>query len=315
MPENLRDLIEDLPAELADDGVEASDDDATDTSTNEGAEDDDTTTDDDTNTDDASDDDAEGEDDKNPAAGDADDDTDDDFVSTIDDDAEVPAAVVQTTENQFILNGLQKISVDVIGPDDKVATIQVYGYNDLPRNIKGFASVYGEKQFDASVAAQETRARELQTEYRTNSAKAATEAYTFKENKMVADDLTELRQEGIFPKFKGVPGSKEFNESAGAKEFDRVVKYMNEQNDKYGKAATQDGKAFRHIGFREAYIMINGPDTKAAERREQAARKTVAGKIKSGRGAGANERVVETKRVANITDLAGEFEAFAGGGS
>lgn len=258
-------------------------------------------------------------------------DEDDDYVTDLEDEEEKPttpsASVAETPpakppmtdENTFILNGLPKITVNVVvpsadGKSQETKEFQVYGWGDLPRNMLGFASPYEQGVFTASAQNNELKARELQTQYRQEKVRADTEVYTLKENKAIARDLRSLREDGVFPKFKGVPGSKEFNDSEGAKEFDRVIAYMNEQNDIAGQAA-QNGEAFFHISFKQAFQMLHGTKGQEKAKQEQQARRAAAGKLKPGNGAKPNERNVQTKRVSNITDLAGEFEQFVGSGA
>lgn len=315
MPE-LKDVINDLPPELQTDGDDDQGTaDAVDNTANEdqNVDNQDQNTDDDgdatadDNTDDSTDDDSNDED-YDVDLGDEDKD------KTATDPAAGVTPPPATDENTYIIQNLTKIQTRVVMPDDSVKTVDVYGWGDLPRDMKGFATPYEQGIFTQAAAAQELRARDLQGEFRNKKVQADTEVYVQRENRAIAEDLTELRQEGWFPKFKGMPGSKEFNESAGAKEFDRVVAYMNEQNDKYGTAATS-GKAYRHIGFREAFIMLNGPNPKAADKAEDKARREVAGKLKSSRGTGTDSKVVSNKRVTNITELADEFAQFAGQGA
>lgn len=255
-------------------------------------------------------------------AGDADGDAnDDDYVTDpIEDeppaktDANQPVPPVVNDEGTYILQNLAKIPVRIIAADDSVKTIEVYGWGDLPRDYKGFPTKYEEGIFQQAANAQELKARDLQTQYRNNKMQADTEQYVQRENKAIAEDLTELRQEGMFPKFKGTPGTKEFNDSAGAKEFDKVIAYMNEQNDRYQKAAST-GKAYRHIGFREAFVMLNGPNPKAADKAEDKARRDAAGKLTSSRGTAADTKQVSSKRVTNINELGDEFAQFVGSGA
>jgi hypothetical protein len=319
----LKDIINDIPAELADPG--STDDSAIDTSANDDAED---TSVNDDGAEDLDNQETDDDQDDNTATTDDDgDDEEDDFFVDLDKDdgqSTTPAAPANQppagmdSESAYILGNLPKISVRVIVPGadgaDEIKTVQAYGWGDLPQNMKGFATVYEQGQFTSGAQNNELKARELQKDYQQQKIKADTDVYVQRENKAIADDLTDLRREGIFPKFKGVPGSKEFNDSAGAKEFDRVIEFMNKQNDEYGKAA-QSGRAFRHIGFREAYIMLNGPNQKADQQRDMQARRRAAGKLKGGRGTDANTKVVSTKRVSNITDLADEFTAFTGSSS
>jgi hypothetical protein len=64
-----------------------------------------------------------------------------------------------------------------------------------------------------------------------------------------------------------------------------VLAFMNEENDKYTKAA-QSGKAYRHIGFKQAFYMLNG-DVKSRQQAEGKARREVAGRVVSKRGTAA----------------------------
>lgn len=325
---NLTDLLTDVPEEIlngdgAADDATATDADATDAdaSTDEDANDDDSTeeTDDTTDSDDSTDDSTEEEDNDDYVTSTDDDDAEeDDNSATRTESKPAVAAPAVTDENTYILQNLQKITVRIVvpgkGPDSQeVKEVQVYGYGDLPKDILGYASKWEEGVFFQAVTAQETRARELQTQFRQNKMQADLNDYTRKENSAIADDLTELRQEGNFPKFKGKPGTKEFNESEGAKMFDKTIKYMNRENRRYQDAANA-GKAFRHIGFREAYVMLNGPQPKAAAKADAQARRGAAARLKGARGTDANKREVNTAPVQNMGDLVGEFTNFVGGG-
>ncbi len=220
---------------------------------------------------------------------------------------ETTAPVTPTDEGKYILDGLQKIAVRIVAADDSIKTVEVYGWGDLPRDMKGFPTPYEQGVFQSAVTAQELKARELQGEFRQKQANEQTQEFERRENHAIADDLTELRQEGLFPKFKGKPGTKEFEQSDGGKEFDRVVSFMNDRNDRY-LAASKKGKAYRHIGFREAFDMLHGPDPKATEKAEDTARRKVAKKLVSAKGTSATKQRSTPRRVNNLTDLISEFE-------
>lgn len=325
--ETLGEIANDLPADILNsDGGDAADGD-------DGTDDDNTDDDDAAADDDKGDDDA-GDDDSDDDADDADDDDDnDDYFTKGDEDDEAdkpkpvvadtappPAAVAQSDEAKFILENLQKISVNIVvdGPDGKdlVQTVSVYGYGDLPANFKGYANPREGELFRGAVTAQELKAQQLQTQFKQtkqqNDLQKASQEYTAKENKAIAEDLTDLRKEGIFPKFKGNPGTKEFNESEGAKEFDKTVAFMNKKNDEYVQRANT-GKNYRHIGFREAFEMLHGQNPKAAEQAEDRARKKIAGKVVSKRGSKAQTIKAGAARVNNMTDLADEFAQVVSG--
>ena len=222
-----------------------------------------------------------------------------------------PPAAVATDEGKFILDGLSKIPVNIVvaGPDGKdvVQLVEVYGYGDLPSTFKGYANPLEGERFRGAVVNQELKARELKAQFAATESQRLNETFVAKENAAISEDLTELRQEAVFPKFKGLPGSKEFNGSAGAKEFDRVVDFMNKENAKYVEAANK-GKAYRHIGFKQAFYMLNG-DVKSRETAEGKARKAVAGRVKSKGGTTASLQKKTPRVVTNIMDLADEFQA------
>lgn len=311
MPE-IHELMDDLPEDLQVDGKPG-------TTVADDAGDDDTTEDENTEEDKTGEEDVE-DDDTAGAGADDDNKEDEDLDVDLEEDEPPKPAVEQpkiTDEGQYILTNLPKITTQVIVPGadgkDEVKQVEVYGWGDLPRTMKGFASMYEQGVFTASAQNNELKARELQTEFRTNKIKADTEAYTIRENRAIAKDLRQLRQDGLFPKFKGLPGTSAFNASEGAKEFDKVVAFMNEQNDEAGKAA-QSGDAFYHISFRQAYRMLHPEQfdkTKTAKQRQSA--KELARRVKTGGGT-KPERNIQPTRVSNITDLADEFASFVGSG-
>ena len=314
MPD-IADLLAALPPELQNDDEGDNTSDAADPSVAEPPADDESG-------DEGSDDTAEEAQDGDAASDDAakddtSDDSDDDYVvqageelkNAVDDTALNEPKAAQTNEGQYILEGLNKISVRIINAKDEVETVQVYGWGDLPRDYKGIATPYEQGLFSSAVQNQELTARQRQAEYRANQQQIQQEQFMQRENRAIAEDLADLRSDGLFPKFKGEPGSKEFNSSDGAKEFDRVINYMNEYNDRALEASSK-GKAYRHIGFREAFIMLNGPNPKAAEQREQKARRAVASRTVTSQGT-SSKTTRQLPRVSNITDLQSEWDQIA----
>lgn len=267
----------------------------------------------------AEDESAEGAESEEDEGDDEEDDDNDDYITTAEDEPvkppEQPASPApQDDASKFILAGLTKIPVNIIvaGADGKdvVQSVEVYGYGDLPRNFKGYASPLEGELFRGAVTAQELKARELKAKFDGQQAQKATDEYVTRENAAIAEDLKELRADAVFPKFKGNPGTKEFDSSDGAKEFDRVLKFMNEENQKYADAASR-GKAYRHIGFKQAFYMLNG-DVKGREKSEGDARRKVAGRVVSKKGTQATLRTKSPKPVTNLMDLADEFVASGG---
>ena len=98
---------------------------------------------------------------------------DDDYVTKADLDEETPPAVtppVATTpteeaEAQYVLGKLQKIPVRIVNADDKVETVEVYGYGDLPRDYKGIATPYEAGVFQTAVTNQLSKVNQLKTEF------------------------------------------------------------------------------------------------------------------------------------------------------
>lgn len=329
MPE-LAELMNDLPATLGGNGADIQP-----TDENEEELDDENEDDTSTNTDTDTDEDSEEEDgdtDGDSATVTDEDEDDDDFIIALGDDEDeeekTPPAKVETpagapkldNEGAFILAGLPKIKTNVIlqGADGKDVTkeVEVYGWGQLRAipGLKGFASELDQVDFLTAAQNNENRAKELQTEFRTKKMEADTQAYTMKENRAIAMHLKSLRQEGLFPKFKGVPGSKEFNESAGAKMFDEVIAFMNKENDEGGQAANK-GEQFTHISFRQAYRMLHPEvfNEKAKAEKKQKER-DAARRVKSSGGTRPSNNV-KTSRVSNINDLASEFADFVGRGN
>lgn len=303
MPETDVDLINDFMAQETETEDETTEEDKTEETEDE-------TTEETTETDDKTEDDKEGDEDE---------DEDDDYFTEPETPAAVetpkpPAEVVEGSEDKYVLDRLAKIPVNVVvaGADGKdvIQSVQVYGNGDLPAGFKGFATPLEGENYRAALAVQIARALDLRKEYKVNAERTQVarqqEEFTQKENRAIAEDLTELRTEGLFPKFKGTPGTREFNQSEGAKEFDKTVAFMNKKNDEYVQRANQ-GKSYRHIGFREAYEMMHGQNPKAAEQAEDKARKAIAAKTRSGRGADSGAKTAKAGRVSNLNDLSAEF--------
>ena len=240
---------------------------------------------------------------------------DEDYVTKADlDEEEKPAAPATVNageeESKYVLERLQKIPVRIINGKDKEETVEVYGYGDLPRDYKGIATPYEAGLFQTAVTNLLNRVSQLQNEYRQTQNQKLTDDYNKRENRTIAEDLQTLRREGLFPHFKGAPGTREFDESEGAKEFDKVVAFMNERNEEYGRQANS-GRAYKHIGFYEAYELLH-PGQREAETKENKARRGVARKLKSAQGSPAEKGPIKTTPVTNLQDLQEEFNIFAG---
>jgi hypothetical protein len=244
-------------------------------------------------------------------------DDNDDYFTTAEVEDEKPVTppapattVEEKAEADYIYENLQKISVRIVNAKDEIETVQVYGAGDLPQDFKSFASPYEQTVFSTAVSQQVIKATQLQDQYRQQQSNKQVEEYNTRENRQIAEDLRDLRGDGVFPKFKGNPGTKEFDNSDGAKEFDKVVTYMNETNDRYAAEANQ-GKAYRHIGFREAFELLN-PNIREKSQAESKSRREVARRLKSTQGTSATKTKNNPQPVSNLRDLEEEFKIFSG---
>lgn len=310
-PSNLSDLINDAPEELLSDEpeLEEEDDTSVDNPVDEPLEDEEPVEDEEESVGDEEDE-EEPEEEKEDEPED-----DDDYVTKVDLD-EKPETPVTTTPSQeaeaeFVLAKLQKISVRIINGKDETETVEVYGYGDLPKDYKGIATAYEAGVFQTAVTEQLGKVKDLQGQFRNDQQQKMVDAEAEKENRSIARDLQDLRADSVFPKFKGEPGTREFDTSAGAKEFDRVVAFMNERNAEYVRLANR-GEAYRHIGFKEAFELLN-PGLKEKSNKEEQARRIVARKNKSGTGTPATKITRSPRQVSNLTDLEEEFKTFTGG--
>lgn len=302
----------------------------------------DTSTDDDTN-DDANDvDDTTVDDPKVPADDDADDDKGDDADDADDDkggddkdskdkddkgdddegyfaddepgDDDEPATKLPdapanfSAEEKYIVDNLPMITVRVRLADDSIKTMQVRSAADLPRDMKGIATPYEDKQFDLANAAQETRARELQTYYRQHQTQVQAQEFDRKENEAIRADIAELQRDGEIPKFKAQPGTRAFENDPAAKQVQEVIEFMNERNAKYLEATNSRGAPFRRIGFADAYeLMSTGAK---ASPKNSSGRREAARKLKSGQGGSTNKTPKAPVSGKTLKDVAAEFDDF-----
>ena len=222
--------------------------------------------------------------------------------------SEPPAAPANfSAEDKYIIDNLPMISVRVIMADDSIKTMQVRSAAELPRDMKGIATPYEDKQFDLANAAQESRARELQTYYRNNQTQLQTQEYNKKENQSIREDIDDLQHAGEIPTFKAKPGTKAFDEDPGAKVVDEVIKFMNDRNDKYLEKYNAGG-TYKHIGFAEAFELMNGKTL--ATSKNSAARKTAAARSNSTQGGSTKTATKAPVSGRTMAEVVREFDDF-----
>lgn len=233
---------------------------------------------------------------------------DEDESSTDDDSADLPAAPSGfTAEEKYIVDNLPLIKVRVRLADDSVKTMEVRSAADLPRDMKGIATPYEDKQFDLANAAQETRARELQTYYRQHQTQVQAQEFEKKENQSIREDIAELQRDGEIPKFKAQPGTRAFDQDPAAQKVQEVIEFMNERNARYLERSNAGG-SYRHIGFAEAYELMSGGAKNTPK--NSSARKEAAKKLVSRQGGSSNKAPKAAVSGRTLKEVAAEFDDF-----
>lgn len=177
-----------------------------------------------------------------------------------------PPAKNLDPETQFIADNLPDITTRIV-QDGKVQEVSIKSWTQLPPDVE-FASKRDELAFINAINAQENRARELQQEFRTTKNTEQAQEFEQRENAMIRDDITELQNQNLIPKFKATPGQSGFEDDSGYKAAQEVLDFMNKKNEDYLKNFNK-GSAYRHIGFAEAYYMMPKTQQKQVEQQAQ----------------------------------------------
>jgi len=221
---------------------------------------------------------------------------------------EVPPAPANfTPEEKYIVDNLPQVSVRIVQADDSIKTVQVRSATELPQSMKGIASAYEAEIFHAAMAAQEGAARQLQTYYRQHQSQLQAEDFEKKENASIRDDIAELQRDGEIPKFKAQPGTRAFDADPAAKVVQETIEFMNERNAKYLERSNSGG-VYRHIGFAEAYELMNGNGR--AKTQNSAARREAAKKLVSGQGGSTKTAPKAAVSGKTLQEVAAEFDNF-----
>lgn len=181
-----------------------------------------------------------------------------------------------TPEDAYILENLQPITVRG-QVADKDVEVKVYAPEQLPQGFK-FNDDRDREIVGKAFNMLESRAQQLQTDYRSQqTAKSATE---FKAAEDAADrsEIGELQRDGVIPKFKAEPNSKDFDSDPAVKLVQEVLDFKEKENERFLKEFNA-GKPYKHIGFEEAffkYQRTNPPKVDEEQKKEDAERKEVA---------------------------------------
>jgi hypothetical protein len=173
------------------------------------------------------------------------------------------------------------------GDNAKTVELKVYSPNDIPKDFK-FGSDADLVSAQNGFQTLERKAQQLLGNYRDQQTTKQAQDFEQRENQGIRDDLADLQKAGDFPKFKVKPGDPNFEADPAAKQMADVLKLMSERNEQYLKEY-QQGRPYRHIGFREAHELYQSKQTTAkrdsAQADEDKARKGVADKVATGKGA------------------------------
>lgn len=189
------------------------------------------------------------------------------------------------------------------GDDAKEVELKVFDPTQIPRDFT-FGS-----QADLLAAQQgfgrlEQKAQQLLGNFRQQQSQTQAQDFDKRENEGIRQDVAELQNESLFPKFKVQPGQKGFDDDPAAKQMAEVLDIMAKTNAQY-MAEYNQGRPYKHIGFKEAfddYQKLN--DSKKqdkAQKDEDVERKDIADKVGTGRGLSASKVVKPTVRHGTTT--------------
>lgn len=220
---------------------------------------------------------------------------------------EVKAEEVDTSglnpEERYIVDNLPMI-VARVKDGDKIKELQVKSWTQLPEDLE-FASKRDELAFMNALTAQEHRARDLQVKFQQEAQQTQNTKFEQAENDGIRQDISELQQAGDLPKFKLKPEDKGFNDDPTTKSVQEILNYMEERNKQY-LAEYNQGRPFRHIGFREAFYMFERKKPETPQGKEDAQRKEIADKVNGNRSLSNRELKKPTvkagTRVGDILD-------------
>lgn len=198
------------------------------------------------------------------------------------------------------------------GDDAKEVELKVFDPTQIPRDFT-FGS-----QADLLAAQQgfgrlETKAQQLLGNFRNQQSQTQAQDFDKRENEGIRQDVAELQKDGLFPKFKIQPGQRGFDDDPAARQMAEVLDIQTKTNNQY-MAEYQQGRPYKHIGFKEAfddYQKLN--DSKKqdkAQKNEDTERKEIADKVGTGRGLSASKIVRPTVRHGTTTrDILNRIDA------
>lgn len=221
---------------------------------------------------------------------------------------EVPAKEQTPTDNNGVALSPQeqKYIADNIGEPliirgmrgDKEVELKVYAPEQIPADFK-FSNDQQMLAAQTAFVRMENKAQSLLGGFRNEASQTQARDFEVRENEGIRQDVAELQKAGDFPKFTVKPGDVGFDETPEANEMAEVLGIMTQRNDQYLKEYNQ-GRPYRHIGFREAYVEYQAKQPAkvkdAAQDKEDTERKAVADKIGTNQGLSASKLMKPTVR-------------------
>lgn len=212
-------------------------------------------------------------------------------------------------ELKYIADNLPDITVRIL-QDGKPVSVSVKSWTQLPENVE-FASPRDQLQFMNAMVAQENRAQQLQGKYRQDQETQLQSDFEARENAAIRSDITKLQNEGNLPKFKVGPDDSGFADDPNTKEVQTVLDFMNKKNQEYLEGYN-NGRAYKHIGFEEAYYMM--PETrqkeaqKLAQKQEDDARAKNANKLGNSSGGQPPQKTQGVRRGMSLDEIVDRVE-------
>lgn len=219
------------------------------------------------------------------------------------------AAGVQlsTAEQKFIVDNIGEPliirGIRGTGDDAKEVELKVFDPGQIPKDFQ-FASQGDLLSAQTAFYRLEQKAQTLLGNFRQQQSQTQSQDFEVRENEGIKQDIAELQKDGDFPKFKIQPGQKGFDDDPAAKQMAEVLDVMTKRNDQYLKEY-QQGRPYKHIGFREAFdIHSKTADTKKKtddQKVEDDERKEIANKVGTARGLSASKVVKPTVKSGMTT--------------
>lgn len=183
-----------------------------------------------------------------------------------------------SAEETYIVENLAPITVRGT-VDDKPVELTVFSPEQLPDGFK-FNDDKARSIADKNFNMLESRARDLQGQYRNQESAKAAKEFSAREKAADRADIADMQREGIIPKFKASADSKEFENDPAAKLIQEVLNFKDKENQRFLEDSNTGRRPYKHIGFEEAYLKFqrsNPTKTRSPEQTaEDAERKEIA---------------------------------------